>query len=195
MSSCPSNSWIDRRSVPRSRRCVANSRQFRLPIPRKTFGHVISLGDAWISTLNRVRRSLLRDPCPGAPSGSRAPGPNPLPAAGPTPSAATHRAGLCPGPSGPPAQPPMLPKIPAPKSKTLPPNPKKHPSSPQFISNQSPVIIATLYTFADPPPFEALVGDLKGAYSRRINIQHRLVYQVLQDEQIVKVIRLWTHYE
>ncbi len=49
--------------------------------------------------------------------------------------------------------------------------------------------------FADPPPFEALVGDLKGAYSRRINIQHRLVYQVLQDEQIVKVIRLWTHYE
>jgi len=49
--------------------------------------------------------------------------------------------------------------------------------------------------FADPPPFEALVGDLKGAYSRRINIQHRLVYQVLQEEQIVKIIRLWTHYE
>lgn len=49
--------------------------------------------------------------------------------------------------------------------------------------------------FADPPPFEALVGDLKGAYSRRINIQHRLVYQVLDDEQLVKVIRLWTHYE
>ena len=49
--------------------------------------------------------------------------------------------------------------------------------------------------FSDPPPFEALVGDLKDAYSRRINIQHRLVYQVLQDEQIVKVIRLWTHYE
>lgn len=49
--------------------------------------------------------------------------------------------------------------------------------------------------FADPPPFEALVGDLKGAYSRRINIQHRLVYQVLRDERIVKVLRLWTHYE
>jgi toxin YoeB len=49
--------------------------------------------------------------------------------------------------------------------------------------------------FADPPPFEALVGDLKGAYSRRINIQHRLVYEVIADEMIVKVIRLWTHYE
>lgn len=49
--------------------------------------------------------------------------------------------------------------------------------------------------FADPPPFEALVGDLKGAYSRRINIQHRLVYQVFTDEMVVKAIRLWTHYE
>lgn len=49
--------------------------------------------------------------------------------------------------------------------------------------------------FADPPPFEALVGDLKGAYSRRINIQHRLVYQVLEAEKIVKVLRLWTHYD
>ena len=49
--------------------------------------------------------------------------------------------------------------------------------------------------FAEPPPFEALVGDLKGAYSRRINIQHRLVYQVLDGEQIVKVLRLWTHYD
>ena len=49
--------------------------------------------------------------------------------------------------------------------------------------------------FADPPPFEALVGDLKGAYSRRINIQHRLVYEVLDDEAIVKVLRLWTHHE
>lgn len=49
--------------------------------------------------------------------------------------------------------------------------------------------------FADPSPFEALVGDLKGAYSRRINIQHRLVYQVLQEERVVKVLRLWTHYE
>lgn len=46
-----------------------------------------------------------------------------------------------------------------------------------------------------PPPFEKLVGDLAGAYSRRINIQHRLVYQVLKSEKIVKVLRLWTHYE
>ena len=49
--------------------------------------------------------------------------------------------------------------------------------------------------FSNPPPFEKLVGDLAGAYSRRINIQHRLVYQVLQAEQTVKVLRLWTHYE
>ena len=46
-----------------------------------------------------------------------------------------------------------------------------------------------------PPPFEKLVGDLAGAYSRRINVQHRLVYQVLADERTVKVIRMWTHYE
>ncbi len=45
------------------------------------------------------------------------------------------------------------------------------------------------------PPFEKLVGDLAGAYSRRINIQHRLVYQVLQDTRTIKVIRMWTHYE
>lgn len=49
--------------------------------------------------------------------------------------------------------------------------------------------------FQEPPPFEKLVGDLEGAYSRRINIQHRLVYQVLKDKRIVKIIRLWTHYE
>ena len=49
--------------------------------------------------------------------------------------------------------------------------------------------------FQNPPPYEKLVGDLTGAYSRRINIQHRLVYQVLQDEQTVKVLRLWSHYE
>ena len=47
----------------------------------------------------------------------------------------------------------------------------------------------------NPPPYEKLVGDLAGAYSRRINIQHRLVYQVLEDEKIVKVLRMWTHYE
>ena len=46
-----------------------------------------------------------------------------------------------------------------------------------------------------PPSFERLVGDLSGAVSRRINIQHRLVYQVLESERVVKVLRLWTHYE
>jgi Txe/YoeB family toxin of toxin-antitoxin system len=49
--------------------------------------------------------------------------------------------------------------------------------------------------FQNPPPFEKLVGDLDGAYSRRINIQHRLVYQVLKAQRAVKVIRMWTHYE
>lgn len=49
--------------------------------------------------------------------------------------------------------------------------------------------------FQTPLRYEKLVGDLTGAYSRRINIQHRLVYQVLEDRQIVKVIRMWTHYE
>ena len=48
---------------------------------------------------------------------------------------------------------------------------------------------------ASPSPFQALVGDLKGAYSRRINIQHRLVYEVLAEERTVKVLRLWTHYD
>ncbi|WP_220815886.1 Txe/YoeB family addiction module toxin [Pseudomonas paralcaligenes] len=49
--------------------------------------------------------------------------------------------------------------------------------------------------FQNPPPYEKRVGNLAGAYSRRINIQHRLVYQVLQNEQTVKVLRLWSHYE
>ena len=49
--------------------------------------------------------------------------------------------------------------------------------------------------FASYPPFEKLQGDLEGAYSRRINIQHRLVYQVLNEDRVVKVIRMWTHYE
>lgn len=49
--------------------------------------------------------------------------------------------------------------------------------------------------FQTPPPFEKLIGDLAGAYSRRINIQHRLVYQVLDEEKVVKVIRMWTHYD
>lgn len=49
--------------------------------------------------------------------------------------------------------------------------------------------------FQNPPPFEKLVGDLSGAYSRRINIQHRLVYQVYPQERAIKVLCLWTHYE
>lgn len=46
-----------------------------------------------------------------------------------------------------------------------------------------------------PPPYEKLVGDLAGAYSRRINVQHRLVYQILEQERIIKILRLWSHYE
>ena len=49
--------------------------------------------------------------------------------------------------------------------------------------------------FQSPPSYEKLVGDLSGAYSRRINLQHRLVYQVYEDKKIVKVLRMWTHYE
>ena len=49
--------------------------------------------------------------------------------------------------------------------------------------------------FQTPPAYEKLVGDLEGAYSRRINVQHRLVYEVLEVEKVVKVIRMWTHYE
>ena len=49
--------------------------------------------------------------------------------------------------------------------------------------------------YQTPPPYEKLVGDLAGAYSRRINIQHRLVYQVLEDIRTIKVLRMWTHYE
>ena len=49
--------------------------------------------------------------------------------------------------------------------------------------------------FQTPPRYEKLIGDLSGAYSRRINIQHRLVYQVYEDEMVVKILRMWTHYE
>ena len=49
--------------------------------------------------------------------------------------------------------------------------------------------------FQNPPPYEKLMGDLNGTFSRRINIQHRIVYQVFEEEKIVKVLRLWTHYE
>jgi toxin YoeB len=55
--------------------------------------------------------------------------------------------------------------------------------------------ILELNPYQNPPPSEKLVGDLAGACSRRINIQHRLVYQVLEDVKTVKIIRLWTHYE
>lgn len=53
----------------------------------------------------------------------------------------------------------------------------------------------TLNPYQNPPPYEKLIGDLSGASSRRINIQRRLVYQVVEDQKIVKVIRLWSHYE
>ena len=49
--------------------------------------------------------------------------------------------------------------------------------------------------YQNPPPYEKLIGDLAGAYSRRINIQHRVVYQVYEDDKVVKVLRLWSHYE
>lgn len=55
--------------------------------------------------------------------------------------------------------------------------------------------ILTENPFQSPPPYEKLVGDLAGAYSRRINVQHRLVYQVYKEEKVVKIIRMWTHYE
>ncbi len=54
--------------------------------------------------------------------------------------------------------------------------------------------IIQINPYQNPPPYEKLVGDLSGAYSRRINIQHRLVYQIYEKEQTIKVIRLWTHY-
>ena len=49
--------------------------------------------------------------------------------------------------------------------------------------------------FQNPPPYEKLIGDLDGAYSRRINVQHRLVYQVLEEQNTIKILRMWTHYE
>ncbi|MDZ7804428.1 Txe/YoeB family addiction module toxin [Thiohalophilus sp.] len=65
------------------------------------------------------------------------------------------------------------------------------------LKNKARELLAVLEEnpFQNPPPYEKLVGDLAGAYSRRINIQHRLVYQVLEEERVVKVLRLWTHYE
>ncbi|MFC1797581.1 Txe/YoeB family addiction module toxin [Pseudomonadota bacterium] len=60
---------------------------------------------------------------------------------------------------------------------------------------QSLLDILAKNPFQTPPPYEKLLGDLTGAYSRRINIQHRLIYQVLVEDKIVKVLRMWTHYE
>ncbi len=64
------------------------------------------------------------------------------------------------------------------------------------LKNKAAFLLDTIKQdpFQNPPPFEKLVGDLAGAYSRRINIQHRLVYQVYEKERVIKVIRLWTHY-
>jgi toxin YoeB len=65
------------------------------------------------------------------------------------------------------------------------------------LKSKAEVLLGILETdpFQTPPPFEKLVGDLAGAYSRRINLQHRLVYQVFAEKRAVKVLRLWTHYE
>ena len=65
------------------------------------------------------------------------------------------------------------------------------------LKNKTEQLLAVLREnpFQNPPPYEKLVGDLAGAYSRRINIQHRLVYQVYEKEKAVKVLRMWTHYE
>lgn len=65
------------------------------------------------------------------------------------------------------------------------------------LASTAKKLLAILETdpFRSPPRFEKLIGDLEGAYSRRISLQHRLVYQVLEKERIVKVLRLWTHYD
>lgn len=65
------------------------------------------------------------------------------------------------------------------------------------LKSQAQELLAVLANdpFQNPPPFEKLIGDLAGAYSRRINIQHRLVYEVFIDERVVRVLRMWTHYE
>nr|WP_232848977.1 Txe/YoeB family addiction module toxin [Amphritea pacifica] len=60
---------------------------------------------------------------------------------------------------------------------------------------QQLLLIIESNPYQNPPPYEKLVGDLSGSFSRRINIQHRLVYQVLEEEKAIKILRLWTHYE
>ena len=63
------------------------------------------------------------------------------------------------------------------------------------LRRQVEPVLSVLAADQSPPPYEKLVGDLAGAYSRRINIQHRLVYQALKEQLVVNVIRMWTHYE
>jgi len=65
------------------------------------------------------------------------------------------------------------------------------------LKNKSQELLSIIQEnpYQNPPPFEKLVGDLSGAYSRRINIQHRLVYQVLESEHAIKILRMWSHYE
>ena len=65
------------------------------------------------------------------------------------------------------------------------------------LKNKTQALLDILHEdpYQNPPPFEKLVGDLSGLYSRRINIQHRLVYQVIEEAHVVKVLRLWSHYE
>lgn len=72
---------------------------------------------------------------------------------------------------------------------------KRLASSSLKLKAQRVLDILTINPYQNPPPYEKLVGDLAGACSRRINIQHRLVYQVLDSIKTVKVIRMWTHYE
>lgn len=65
------------------------------------------------------------------------------------------------------------------------------------LANKAQALIAILVAnpFQNPPPYEKLRGSLQGAYSRRLNVQHRLVYEVLEDEKTVKILSMWTHYE
>ncbi len=69
--------------------------------------------------------------------------------------------------------------------------------TPSNLREKTQVLLDIIQTnpFQNPPPYEKLVGDLEGAYSRRINIQHRLVYEVIESEHRVKILRMWTHYE
>ena len=70
-------------------------------------------------------------------------------------------------------------------------------SSPEPIDEKAKALISVIKEnpFQNPPPYEKLVGDLNGSYSRRINVQHRLVYDVFEEEQTIKILSLWTHYE